>query len=250
MLNAVFATQATGLADKIASLSIRSVGWGTLILLILITIAAHAKRKQLEHIKLPIFWGCLITILAVTGILITSTIYLNVISSSRGPVHWHADIEIWNCSSQVEIADPSSRWVNKVGSATLHEHNDKRIHMEGVVVDEREASVGKFMESIGGELTHKSLVVPTSYGPRKLINGESCLGRPGEVQVYVYKTNPDKTYSQYKVDDPEYVMSPYSNVPEGDCIIVEFDKPKLTTDKLCQSYKVAVETGKLKGPSQ
>jgi hypothetical protein len=207
-------------------------------------------------------------------VLAGSTIYLNVNSDSGGPVHWHADIEFWICDNEVELIDPVG-FSNKVGTWTLHEHDDHRIHLEGVVVDgENDASLGKFMHVVDGAITDEALVLPVdpdgsifedeidgdgpsdafpsqvedyvvvSNGKRfvRVVNGEKCGDQSSELQVFVYSFNKDKdndTYEQRKIDDvAKYTMAPESIVPPGDCIIVEFSPFKEKTDKLCEQYGV------------
>ena len=54
-------------------------------------------------------------------------------------------------------------------------------------------------------------------------------------------------YEQIKIDDfEEYIISPYSNIPPGDCIIIEFGPEKQLTDKICLPYKLAEEKGDIK----
>ena len=66
------------------------------------------------------------------------------------------------------------------------------------------------------------------------------------MQVFVYNTK-DGVYTQQKLADPAaYKISPYSQVPAGDCIIVEYGPKKEQTDKLCRSYKVAEELDKVR----
>ena len=95
--------------------------------------------------------------------------------------------------------------------------------------------------------------MPTDEGMLEMRNGESCNGREGKLQVFLYKvTNPDSSkkwiYRQEKLQDfDEYVLSPYSNVPPGDCIIIEFDSEKESTDKICASYTAAISRGELSG---
>ena len=51
---------------------------------------------------------------------------------------------------------------------------------------------------------------------------------------------------QEKLTDYEdYILAPQSLVPPGDCIIIEFDKYKESTDNLCESYRIALERGDL-----
>lgn len=226
--------------------SLYLLAFGTVALIVLAYIALKAKKIGPEG-KKTLFSSIVIAAIVPTLVMAGSTIYVNTTSSSGGPVHWHADLEVWNCGVEVDLKDPKG-FSNKIGTATLHEHNDKRIHLEGVVMDEPEASLGNFFHVIDGELTPNSFNLPTNNGQFSAQNGNDCNGSSGEVQVFVYKTDKDNYYTQEKLASPaEYIMAPFSSVPTGDCIIVEFDAPKEKTDRMCRSYKVALEIGKLKG---
>jgi hypothetical protein len=217
------------------------------LLLILLAGISLANKKLKPVTKTILFFSIVATVILPTVYLAASTIYLNNISSSKGPVHWHADFEIWTCGQEIELKDPVGL-SNKLGTPTLHEHNDKRIHLEGVVVKPEDASVGRFFQVIGGSLTPTSFTIPTNAGELSWHNGMLCNGQEAQVQVFVYKTDSQKYYYQQKLENPQsYIISPQSNVPPGDCIIVEFDIPKERTQQLCRSYKVAQQIGKLKG---
>lgn len=235
------------LEQTVAAMSLRSVLLAALALLVLIGITVLLRRRA-PRVEMALFWSIVTVVVITTISLIGSTVYLNTTSSSGGPVHWHADFELWACGQELELKAPSGFLSNKIGTSTLHEHKDKRVHLEGVVVHPQDASLGKFFRVIGGQISSSSLVVPTNSRTERYVNGQSCNGRRAEVQAFVYRSNPDKTYSLQKLDQPdEYVISPHSNVPPGDCVIVEFDVPKATTDKMCRSYKVALSTGRLNG---
>jgi hypothetical protein len=236
------------LEAQIAQLSFSILLVASVLLAVLATIALHTKHPS-DHLKQFLFSSIIAAVVLPTLYLIGSTIYLNATSSSKGPVHWHADIEIWQCGQEVQLKDPEGVLSNKIGTATLHEHNDKRIHLEGVVVHPEDASLGKFFRVIDGSITADSVVVPSTNGQVTLKNGSTCPdGQVGEVQVFAIQTDNEQYYSQKKVSDPaQYLMSPYSVVPQGDCIIVEFGPVKERTDKLCRSYQVAEKIGKLKG---
>ena len=193
----------------------------------------------------PFLFGAIVTIvLGITGYLIWSTISTNIKSKTGGPVHWHADFEIWNCGEKIDIIDPKG-WDNKVGTPLFHEHSDGRIHVEGPVMDYSEISLGQFFRVIGGELASSSLSTPVNNGLVIMENGTKCGGETGEVQVLVYKTE-GKTFFQEKLVDPaSYILSPHSKVPPGDCIIIEFDKKKDKTDKICNFYEVAIQKGEI-----
>lgn len=237
-----------GLEESIAKNSVQLIIGATIVLAVLVGISLQQKHLN-EKLKKFLFSAIVLVIAIPTLYMIIATVYLNSTSSSKGPVHWHADIEVWACGKEVELQDPTGFLSNKIGTATLHEHNDKRIHLEGVVVHPEDASLGKFFRVIGGEISKDSLIVPTNKGPFPYTNGSMCAdGSEGQIQAFVYQTDKEQYYSQKKLDNPEeYLLSPYSVVPQGDCIIVEFGPVKDRTDKLCRSYRVAKEIDKLKG---
>lgn len=235
------------LEQQLASNSVNILILATVMLLVLAAICLKLKKPS-NDTKKAYFIAICAAVIIPTLYLAGSTIYINAISSSKGPVHWHSDIEIWSCGQELNLKDPKGL-SNKIGTATLHEHNDKRIHLEGVVVHTEDASLGKFFRVIGGELTPTSMRIPTNAGIVSLQNGQLCpTGEQAELQVFVYQTTKDNYYKQQKIAEPNlYLMSPYSNVPAGDCVIVEFGPTKLRTEKLCRSYQVAEKIGKLKG---
>lgn len=234
------------LEGTIAKLSLDATGIATAILVALLLLTAVSGKHPKLHT--PVFLTMAVTIIVTSLFLVGSTVYLNTVSSSKGPVHWHADFEIWACGEQQELADPTGFLSNKVGTPTLHEHNDKRIHLEGVVVKKSDASLGKFFRVVDGELTRDSLTINTTKGAKTYISGQSCANDKSELQVFVYRTNADKSFSQQKVADPAaHIIKDTPNVPPGDCIIIEFDRPKDRTDRLCVQYQYAKQRGELKG---
>lgn len=214
--------------------------------LLIILAALCLKIKDLGPTLKKVLYILIVGVTILTTLFLGgSTIYLNVKSSSGGPVHWHADYEIYSCGKEMEMEKPHGM-SNKVGESTLHQHGDNKIHLEGVVVEKNDASLGKFFKAVGGQITDKNLIVSTDEGKKSFISGQTCPdGKVAQVQVFVYKVE-EKNYSQKKISNPEnYVISPQSNVPPGDCIIIEFDTPEAKTDKLCRSFKVAKQIGKL-----
>lgn len=183
----------------------------------------------MEFVKIFLFGLIVIVVLSVTTYLVWSTINTNIKSQTGGPVHWHADFEIYSCGQKVDLIDPTG-WDNKVGTSLLHEHNDGRIHVEGPVMDLQDISLGKFFEVVGGLPLESEMV---------------CNGEVAKPQVFVYKVEGDTFYQEKIADYANYVLSPYSNVPPGDCIIIELDRKKDKTDKLCNFYKIAKEKGEL-----
>lgn len=230
----------------IASFSLQAVYVAAIVLGVL-TLAAIIIRFPSESTKRVLFWSMTLVISVTTGALVGMTIYLNTISVTKGPVHWHADFEIWACGQEQDLKDPEGL-SNKIGTPTLHEHDDLRIHVEGVVVDYPDVSLGAFFRVIGGDLTNKSLTIPTNTGSKNFINGQDCVDTgPAQLQVFLIKADLQaKTYSQRKLADPaDYQFTQDSQVPPGDCLIIEFEALKERTDLLCQSYDVAKVTGDL-----
>ncbi len=219
----------------------------------MILYALYAKPRK-ENTKRILFVLIVVPVVLTSLYMAGSTFYLNMTSYSGGPIHWHADFEVWNCGERVDIEDPKNL-ENRVGSAVFHEHGDDRIHMEGILVEKEDASLGEFIEIIGGEVGSGYVSLPTDNGVLEMRDGNLCNGESGEIQAFVYRvTNPDPTkksgfiYKQEKLDDySEYVLSPYFNVPPGDCIVIEFDQPKDKTDKMCETYMVAMDKGDLTG---
>lgn len=233
------------LDDLIAHYSIQVV-LIAIVLLVILTVISLKIKVISPAVKKLLFGLIVLTVVLSTVFLAGSTIYLNTHSVSLGPVHYHADFEIWACGQEIDLKDPSGL-SNKIGTPTLHEHNDKRIHLEGVVVNKNSASLGNFFYVVGGSISSNSITIPTNTGTHTYASGSPCPnGTIGQLQVFTYKAQEDHTYFQQKLTDPaNYTISPYTNVPPGDCIIIEFNTPKLRTDKLCRSYKVAKQIGKL-----
>jgi hypothetical protein len=225
-----------------ASLTVLLIGAGLLLLFIII---ALRLKKPSEHIKRLLFTGIVASTVLPTIFLIFSTVYINMVSASKGPVHWHADFEIYVCGKRVELKDPQG-FSNKIGTATLHEHNDNRIHLEGVALKMSDASLGRFFSVIGGYLTENALSVPVNGGVLSVASGDRCPGQEeGVLQVFVYKTDGD-TYKQQELTNPaSYIISPFSAVPPGDCVIIEFGERKARTDRICRSFQVAEQLGKI-----
>jgi hypothetical protein len=268
-----FASGTSDIEGDINALSIRAVLVASLVLVVLLAVAATTmNHKKLKSLKVPLFVAIATTITLPTLLLAGSTVYINTISESGGPVHWHTDIEYWVCGQEVELRNPSAFLSNKIGTSTYHEHDDKRIHLEGVIIEkEYDASLEKFADITGGKINSEELVIPTEdvifendtdgdvpSGDQQIVrgflvndsegkptisvkNGDNCgTGQPAEVQTFLLRYEKDNdTYTQTKLSEPEkYIMRDESIVPPGDCVIVEFDTPKSSTDRLCKQYGV------------
>jgi len=224
------------------SLAVEMVMIASLVIIALVFASILVKEKT-NMVKAVFFITIAIFVLVPTFYVAGSTIYLNVISETKGPVHWHADYEVWNCGEKVDLLDPSGL-SNRIGNPVLHDHGDDRMHVEGVVVRKRDVDVYSFFNVIGGN-TDNGLSVITNDGILTVKDGELCNGKEAKLQIFAYQIR-DGNVLQFKVDE-EYILTAESVIPPGDCIIIEFDEEKERTDKLCETYKIAISKGDVNG---
>lgn len=222
-------------------------------LLLLVVYSIKTKPRK-EKMKKLLFWSIVFFAVGSNLYLAGSTLYTNHVSPTGGPVHWHTDFELWNCGEYLDLVDPTG-WDNRVGTWEVHEHNDNRMHIEGTILDMDQASFHHFFEIIGGTVDAGGMTIPTINGNTKMPVSGMCNEKPAELQVFrLYITNPESaknwTYDQEKLEFPdglEKIMAPYSNVPPGDCLIIEYDAPKAKTTHSCASYRAAMDRGELHG---
>lgn len=169
----------TDLEQQIIHLAIRTVTIAAAALFVLIVLAMildKQPKKIQKQFKLPLFLVILLMMAGSTLILFASTIYLNTHADSKGPVHWHSEIEFWSCGAELNLRDPIGALSNKVGTATYHEHNDKHIHLEGVVVNKPvDASLGKFIEVAGGYMNDGVTGIPLNKDQDKWFTRDSQI---------------------------------------------------------------------------
>ncbi|PIO00432.1 hypothetical protein COT72_01870 [archaeon CG10_big_fil_rev_8_21_14_0_10_43_11] len=213
-------------------------------------ILAVSMKKPSKLQKKVFFLGIVVPLILVSGYLVVGTLFMNVTSETGGPVHWHADFEIYNCGSPVDIIDPSGL-SNRVGTSVFHVHGDNRMHVEGVVVNISDVTLREFFEVIGGRVDDYSLLLPTSNGIVTMDTRIGCDGTPAVFNIFVLRVQDARAgmttnmqYTLTRIDSfDEYVPAPFAYVPPGDCVIVEFGAQTNTTDALCDSYERAIERG-------
>ncbi len=231
--------------EGIHHISVQFAVFGFLLLLLLMMFAFLVKSP---YGKKFIFSSMVFVIVVPSLFFVTSTVYINVISDTGGPVHWHTDFRIFACGEELPPPEPKHRLSNKTGTPVLHQHEDKRVHVEGVLIDMLDASFQNFVRVQGGELTTDTFKVPTGEGYREFTNGDKCPdGKPGEWNVFIYSTNvEDNTVSKAVLEDYiNYVPAPYIEVPPGDCLIFEFGPRQTDTDKICNFYQLEINKGNL-----
>lgn len=198
--------------SQLAVVAYGSIAFGILIVTILLF-----NKAMTEIIKKAVYILLVILVSVVTIYLISATLHLNIISESKGPVHWHADFEIWACGKELKLAEPKGM-SNKQGTDLIHSHNDNRIHVEGVLLDKKEASLGAFFHAVNGALSSDGIKIPTDNGLAVFHEGDKCNEMPAKLYVFVNGKLIENPYF--------YVISPYEKVPPGDRIKFVFtEKP-------------------------
>mgnify|MGYP001580428256 CR=1 FL=1 len=239
------------LTHNLEGYSVTIIAISSFIIVLCVFISIYFKKKT-ELLNMILFLGIVLPALFATAFIAGVTVFTNMVSESQGPVHWHADFEIWKCDEKVDLLNPKGL-LNRIGSPSFHEHNDDRIHLEGTVVDLKSVDLHSFFQVIGGNLNSDYAAIPTNNGLIEMATDMKCNGNSAKLQVFVYSiTNPSAskksgfTYTQKKIEDFEdFIMAPYSNVPPGDCIIIELDGEKSSTDRICSSYKLAETQGRI-----
>ncbi len=190
-----------------------AIGYGSLLLGIIIIIIVLFQNSAAESLKKVLYCTIAVITLLVTVYLVVTTIYLNSISIEKGPVHWHADFKIWVCDKEIKIAEPKGL-SNRQGTDLVHAHDDDRIHIEGVILDKKSASLGAFFHANGGYISDDEIRVPTNTGLIAVHVGDTCNEKPAKLYVFVNGNS---------ISSPQsYIISPYEKVPPGDRIKIIF----------------------------
>ncbi|MBI4044273.1 MAG: hypothetical protein HY392_01025 [Candidatus Diapherotrites archaeon] len=194
-----------------------------LLVLVLSVLSIFFQGKMGEKTKKIVFVIVAVTVFLTTIYAAGSTVYLNVVSESGGPIHWHADFEIWVCGEKAGKLEGPEGLSNRVGTPVFHHHDDQRIHVEGIVVKKEDIELGKFFDSIGGEFHADHLKVKLESGDTlEYSNGDECPdGKAGKWRMYL--KNFDTGNFEENLELNKYVLKPFFNVPPGDYLVLTFD---------------------------
>lgn len=202
------------------------------IVLITIALAVLKGDKMTDQQKKFYFLLITIPVVIASAFIAIHTVVENIHSTTKGPVHWHFDYQVWVCDERLDLVDPKGL-KNKIGTPLLHEHNDDRAHVEGTVKRLEDVNLGNYFRVIGGHLSENRFVYnDKNMGLVQVNDGDTCAGQPSYLKVYV---------NGQRIQNPElYIMYPHAMVPPGDCIIIEFSPGQQeTTTRLCESWQVA-----------
>src|SRR3989338_938388 len=210
--------------SQLAAAGYGSAAFGDLILIIILL-----HKAMNDAVKRAVYIALVAVVFIVTAYLVVTTLHLNIISLTKGPVHWHADFEIWVCDKEIKLVEPKGL-SNKQGTDLMHAHNDNRIHVEGVILDKKQASLGAFFYAVGGSLTNDGLKVSTDNGLFSFHDGDFCNEKPAKFYVFV---------NGNLIENPSpYEIAPYEKVPPGDGIKFIFtEKPIEEIDRYIKTDK-------------
>lgn len=208
----------------------------TAIIIILVSFYVVPNVNKLKKSQKKFFFWLIVTPIVFSSLYLAShTVYENITSITKGPIHWHADYQVWACGQRLHLEEPHGILDNKQGTGLLHAHEDDRIHIEGTISNLKEVTLSKFFEANKGVLTNEYITIPTDDGIKSFTNAQTCPdGSVGYLKVYVN--------GKLMPNAKDYVISPHPHVPPGDCIIIEFSSfASPTTDKVCESSKTQEE---------
>ncbi|MFB6203141.1 MAG: hypothetical protein ABEK01_01470 [Candidatus Nanohaloarchaea archaeon] len=161
------------------------MGIGFVSSLILAALSFRKEDDMTLHDKKMLMNGFIIVVLVPSLYTAGAFVHQSRTSWSGGEVHYHADFEVLvqrgGELQRIELVDPSNFCegdylcaVNdRTGVKAYHEHNDNRIHLEGVFDKRAHATLQAFFETFNGNLTNSKLVMPTNTGTLKVTENSS-----------------------------------------------------------------------------
>jgi len=96
------------------------------------------------------------------------------------PIHTHALLNITICGQHFDLPKATQFEDNGEpfrGTALLHTHDDNIIHIEGIISNKEEASLGAFFDAIKVKFDKDQI-----FGSK---NGHTCKGKPAMLNMFV-----------------------------------------------------------------
>ncbi|MFB6144171.1 MAG: hypothetical protein ABEJ98_02560 [Candidatus Nanohaloarchaea archaeon] len=237
------------------------IGLGVLSCITLAAISFYREDDLTMHDKNLLMNAFLIAVLVPSFYTAGAFIHESQTSWSGGEIHWHADYEVFVQQrgelQRLDLIDPSNYCngymcsVNdRTGITKYHEHNDNRIHLEGVFREREDATLSAYFETFNGELSNTRLVYPTNNGVvsvkenanrslkilvrKGVANQRHWCAIGGEVPVEDRCQSADN--GEIASSPSEYVISPYKRGATLDDIFIVYDS-KTTEEALADVRK-------------
>jgi hypothetical protein len=206
----------------------------------LVFLTAEALRKEGDmtlHDKNVLMNAFIVVILGASFFTTAAFVHLSQTSWSGGEIHWHADYEVLVADGEgelerLDLIDPGEfcethkegdymcKVNDRTGITKFHEHNDNRIHLEGIFQEREDATLAAYFETFNGTLTSSKLVYPTNDGVYKA-SESSDMNRTLKIIV---ESGVGGERGWKVIDNPsEYIISPYKRGPTLDNIFIVWD---------------------------
>ncbi|MFB6116022.1 MAG: hypothetical protein ABEK10_00785 [Candidatus Nanosalina sp.] len=209
--------------------------------LALLLLAAESIIKEEDltlHDKNILMSGFLVVVLGSSLFTAGAFVHQSQTSWSGGEIHWHADYEVLVENSQGELKradliDPSnycketpheSSYMcslnDRTGTTEYHEHNDNRIHLEGVFKEREDATLSAYFETFGGKLTSREMIYPTNSGVLRVAESN----KTNKTLKIIVRSGIAGERGWKIIDNPaDYVISPYKRGANLDDIFIVWD---------------------------
>jgi hypothetical protein len=119
------------------------------IFLVILSFFLIPNINKLSNKQKKIFFSIMVIPIVFSSLFLAGhTVYENLTSITKGPVHWHADYEVWACGEKLDLVDPEGM-SNRIGTSVFHEHGDNRMHVEGVIRNLQDANLENYFKTVG-----------------------------------------------------------------------------------------------------
>lgn len=146
--------------------------------------AASTGGGRTSRGRRPVGYYTFLTVVAVLGTLVAVMSRQDLAPAGAEPPttkdHWHMAYGLYVC--QAFVPNLEDKGADRLG---IHTHGDGLIHVHpfSKASSGRNATVGKFADQVGLELSTTELGIP---GQKKRKNGDKCDGKAGEVKAVLW----------------------------------------------------------------
>ncbi|MEK6862001.1 MAG: hypothetical protein AABY07_08610 [Nanoarchaeota archaeon] len=126
---------------------------------------------------------------SIIGIILIVVVYFafkmfsgpKVESYTKGPVHWHAELNVYICGKKVGVPEELPQGQHHLGLPLLHTHADGLIHIEGQIWKKEDITLGAYMDAINVPFANNTIIDYKNDGMcndgksnkiKMLVNGE------------------------------------------------------------------------------
>lgn len=222
--------------------------------LVLITgLSVYLEDELEENEKNLLMNGFMLAILVPSFYAAGAFVHESQTSWTGGEVHWHADFEVLMASGngtveELDLVNPGTfcevtahessymcKLNDRTGSTEYHEHNDDRIHVEGVFKEREDATLSAFFKQFYGTLENGRMEFPARSGYynvtdtrenflKILVNKGTAANRQWcGVGNNIPREDICESFGRLADSPSDYVISPHTQGPTLDKIFIIYD---------------------------